>query len=158
MTTSQTLYRQFIANVLLMGAMLAPFGIAQADSKGEDKTMVLVEFNFAGGLIDVPAQVTDGAAGDIAFFESTLSRNGVAVGKLAGHCIQLRTDGTLDNCDVVVTIGNNSFHMAGLFDPRTGGTFAITGGTGEWVGAAGTDTIANQPDGTAIHTIRLKRR
>jgi len=47
--------------------------------------------------------------------------------------------------------------MAGPFDPVKGGTLTILGGTGAWVGAAGTDTIVNNPDGSAVHTIDLVR-
>jgi hypothetical protein len=36
-----------------------------------------------------------------------------------------------------------------------GGTLTIVGGTGAWVGAGGTDTIVNQPDGIAIHTVKI---
>jgi len=67
----------------------------------------------------------------------------------------MRADGTLDDCDVTVTIGQDTFRMSGPFDPATGGTLTITGGTGAWIGAAGTDTIVNQPNGQAIHTIEL---
>jgi len=37
----------------------------------------------------------------------------------------------------------------------SGLNYVITGGTGAWIGAAGTDTIVNQPNGQAIHTIEL---
>ena len=54
-----------------------------------------------------------------------------------------------------MTIGKNTFRMAGPFDPVTGGTLTVLGGTGSWVGVGGTDQIVNQPDGSSIHTIDL---
>lgn len=153
-----------LARAALVAAMAMPFVPARADSTaadpvgGEGKVMVLVEVGTAFRVIDIPAAAVDGVAGDLGLFESNLLRDNVGVGTLAGQCVQLRADGSLDQCTVVVTIGANSFVMTGLFDPSKGGTLAITGGTGAWAGASGTDSIVNRPDGTAVHTIRLKRR
>ncbi len=115
----------------------------------------LVETSLGFHVIDAPAAPEDGQAGDVGTFESSLATSGKTVGRLEGSCVQIRADGTLDDCDVTVTVGRSSYRMSGPFDPATGGTLTITGGTGDWVGAAGTDTIVNQPDGTAVHTIRL---
>lgn len=153
-----------VARAALVAAMALPLAPAHADptaadlAGGEGKVMVLVEVGTAFHVIDAPAPAADGAAGDLGLFESNLLRDNLVVGTLAGQCVQLRADGSLDQCTVVVTVGANSFVMTGLFDPLKGGTLAITGGTGAWVGAAGTDSIVNRPDGTAVHTIRLKRR
>ena len=118
--------------------------------------LTLVETSVAFHLLDVPAPAADGQAGDLITFESTLTtKAGAKAGRLEGHCVQIRANGTLDDCDVTVTVGRNSYRMAGPFDPATGGPLTITGGTGDWIGAAGTDSIVNQPDGTAIHTITL---
>ena len=147
------------AAAVLAGAVAIPMSAGAASAP--DRALVrltLVETTDAFHLIDAPAPTADGQAGDTITFESTLStKGGVKRGTLEGHCLQIRADGTLDDCDVTVTLGANSFRMSGPFDPATGGTLTITGGTGSWIGAAGTDTIANQPDGTAIHTIALIR-
>lgn len=120
--------------------------------------LTLIESSDAFHFIDAPAAEADGQAGDVITFESTLrTRGGDVAGRLEGSCIQIRADGTLDDCAVTVTLGKGSYRMAGPFDPTSGGTLAILGGTGAFVGAAGTDTIANQADGTAIHTIRIVR-
>lgn len=148
---------KLLGAALVAGAMMAPVGFVHAEPGEEGWTLELVEISTAFHTIDVPARAADGAAGDIGTFESNMVRDGVVVGTLAGHCIQLRADGTLDNCDVVLTIGSNSVHLSGLFDPAKGGTLAIVGGTGAWAGAAGTDTIVNQADGTAVHKIRFNR-
>lgn len=139
------------------GAIAVPLATASADSGPKRASLVLTETSIGFNLLDVPGTEADGQAGDIGTFESTMSDKGGTVGSLAGQCIQLRADGTLDDCSVTMTVGADSFRMGGLFDPATGGTFAILGGTGRWVGAGGTDTIVNQPDGTAIHTINLTR-
>jgi len=144
-------------SILIAGAALATLSPALADSGSPQEPHVLVETSTAFHIIDVPAAEADGQAGDIIAFESSLSDDGRAVGSLAGHCVQLRADGTLDNCDVTVTLGDNSFRMSGLFDPAAGGVLTITGGTGSWVGAGGIDAIVNQPDGTAVHTIEVAR-
>lgn len=136
-------------------ALAAPFvaGSAGADSAVR---LRLVEKGTAVHVIDVAAPAVDGQAGDLGIFESDLLTGGKKVGTLEGSCIQIRADGTLDDCGVTVTVGRSSFRMAGPFDPASGGTLTITGGTGAWVGAAGTDTIVNQPDGTAVHHIVLE--
>jgi hypothetical protein len=153
-----------VAATALAGAIAIPSTAGADDGHGHGRGhrlvhLTLVETSDAVHLIDAPAPAADGQAGDTGIFESTLStKAGTKQGSLEGHCLQMRADGSLDDCDVTVTIGANSFRMSGPFDPATGGTLTITGGTRSWVGAAGTDTIANQPDGTAIHTIALIRR
>ncbi|HEY6794666.1 MAG TPA: hypothetical protein VI248_08285 [Kineosporiaceae bacterium] len=140
----------------LAGAVAIPLS-ASAASTSPVQRLTLVETSVAVHTIDVPAPAADGQAGDTSTFESTLStKAGAKTGRLEGHCIQIRADGTLDDCDVTVTVGAKSFRMSGPFNPTTGGPLTITGGTGDWTGAAGTDTIANQPDGTAVHTITLR--
>jgi hypothetical protein len=149
-----------VGALAVAGAVAVPVAYAGAADSGEGKRvhLTLIETNDAFHAIDVPAAAADGQAGDLITFESTLSqRNRVKVGRLEGSCIQIRADGTLDDCSVTVTIGASSFRIAGPFDPVKGGTLPILGGTGRWVGAAGTDIIVNQPDGTAIHTIDLIR-
>ena len=147
------------AATALAGAVAIPITAGAASSS--DRALVrltLVETSDAFHFIDVPAPAADGQAGDAITFESTLrTRTGTRKGSLEGHCTQVRADGSLDDCDVTVIVGANSFRLSGPFDPTSGGTLTITGGTGSWIGAAGTDTIANQPDGTAIHTIALIR-
>lgn len=143
--------------LLAAGAVLVPLRAATADGGSKRVHLVLLETSTGFHLIDAPAPAADGAAGDIGTFESNLSRNGKTVGSLAGACVQLRADGTLDDCNVTVTVGDSSYRMGGPFDPATGGTLTIVGGTGSWVGAAGTDTISNNPDGSATHTIDLVR-
>jgi hypothetical protein len=117
-----------------------------------------VETVSAFHSIDAPAPAADGKAGVTITFESTVrTKAGVKKGALEGHCLQIRADGTLDDCEVTVTLGADSYRMAGPFDPTTGGTLTITAGTGSLVGAGGIDQIVNQPDGTAIHTVTLTR-
>ena len=144
--------------LLVAGVVLVPLTSATADSGPKRVRLELTESSTAFHFIDAPAPAADGQAGDLITFESDLSRTGTSVGSLEGHCVQIRANGTLDDCDVTVTIGADSYRMSGPFDPATGGTLTITGGTGGWVGASGTDTITNQPDGTAIHAISLVRR
>jgi len=140
-----------LASTVLVRAVSANDGRSRACTR-----TVVIETGTATHLIDAPAAPEDGQAGDVGIFESTLSvAGGQQVGSLEGHCVQMRADGTLDDCDVTVTIGHDTFRMSGPFDPATGGTLTITGGTGAWIGAAGTDTIVNQPNGQAIHTIDL---
>lgn len=144
--------------VVALGAVTLPLAAASADSGPKRLALELTESSTAFHILDVAGAPEDGQAGDIITFESVLTdRSGKSVGSLAGQCIQLRADGTLDDCGVTVTVGADSYRMAGPFDPATGGTLTIVGGTGRWIGAGGTDTIVNQPDGTAIHTINLVR-
>ncbi len=143
-----------LASTVLVRAVSANDGRSRACVR-----TVVIETGTATHVIDVPAAPADGEVGDLGIFESTLStKDGQQVGSLEGHCIVIRPDDSLDDCDVTVTIGTNSYRMSGPFDPAKGGTLTITGGTGDWFGAAGTDTIVNQPDGTAIHTIELVTR
>lgn len=146
------------ASALLAGGIIFPLSAATADGGSKRVHLELVETGTALHIIDAAAPASDGAAGDVGIFESDLSDHGAKVGTLEGHCLQIRADASLDDCDVTVTIGGNSYRMSGPFDPATGGTLTITGGTGDWTGAAGTDHIANQPDGSSIHTIDIVRR
>jgi hypothetical protein len=139
--------------LLVAGAVAMPFGSAGASPKRVH--LVLTESSTAFHFIDAPAAAEDGQAGDLITFESDLSNASGKVGTLEGHCVQVRADGSLDDCEVTVTIGANSFRMAGPFDPTTGSPLTVLGGTGAWVGIGGVDSIANQPDGTSIHTIDL---
>lgn len=143
----------------LAGALALPSTSGAVSAPGQAVIrLTLVETTDTFHLIDAPAPAADGEAGDTAIFESTLrTTTGIKRGSLEGHCLQIRADGSLDDCDVTVTVGARTFRMSGPFDPTTGGTLTITGGTRSWIGAGGTDTIANQPNGTAIHTIALVR-
>lgn len=147
-----------LSAVAIAAVLVAPFALARGHG-GDDGhvRMTLIEKGTAFHFIDVKAPAADGQAGDLITFESTLHKqaHGPAVGSLEGSCIQIRADGTLDDCDVTVSIGKRSFRMAGPFDPASGGTLSILGGTGDWVGAGGTDRITNHPDGTATHVINL---
>ncbi len=139
--------------LVALGAVALPLNSATASPKRQ--RYVLTENGTEFHFIDASAPTEDGQAGDTITFESTLSKSGTQVGSLEGHCIQIRGAGTLDDCEVTVTIGKSSFRMAGPFDPVAGGTLTVLGGTGSWVGVGGTDKIVNQPDGSSIHTIDL---
>ncbi|MCU1679769.1 MAG: hypothetical protein JWQ81_508 [Amycolatopsis sp.] len=137
------------AAVALAGAV-AIATTAGAATSSDQPPLTLVETVSAFHSIDAPAPDADGKAGDTITFESTLrTKAGVKKGTLEGHCLQIRADGSLDDREVTVTLGAESYRMAGPFDPTTGGTLTITGGT---------DQIVNQLDGTAIHTVTLTRR
>ena len=144
--------------LMIGGAVAAPIMSGSASASTKRFHFVFTESTTEFHFIDAPASApADGQAGDTITFESSLSRNGRAVGTLEGHCIQIRADGTLDDCDVTVTIGTGSYRMSGPFNPTTGSPLTIVGGAGAFVGAAGTDSIVNQPDGTAIHTVDFVR-
>lgn len=145
------------STLVLGGALAVPMMTGSADASPKRVHLVLTETSTAFHFIDAPAAAADGQAGDTITFESDLSSHGKKVGSLEGHCIQIRADGSLDDCDVTVTVGKNSYRMTGPFNPATGSPLTIVGGSGAWVGAGGTDSIANQADGTAIHTINLVR-
>lgn len=154
---------------LVAAAVAAPFAMADRGDhqRGHHKQIVLTEVNIEAHLIDNPAPIQfDGSApdpnkaGDVVTFVSDLHKNsatGKVAGGLEGQCTTIDAAGTLDDCGVTVTLGRKSFRMAGPFDPAVGGTLMIVGGTGTLAGATGTDTIVNNPDGTATHTIDLIR-
>ena len=139
--------------LLVAGAVALPFGAAGAGPKRVH--LVLTESSTGFHFIDAPAADEDGQAGDLITFESDLSNSTGKVGTLEGHCVQMHADGSLDDCEVTVTLGKSSFRMAGPFNPVSGSPLTVLGGTGAWVGIGGVDSIVNQPDGTAIHTIDL---
>ena len=151
--------RSTLAAALTAGAVLAlavPVAVAGSAGAESGVSLKLVEIGTSFHFVDAVVPEADGQAGDVGIFESDLTKGGKKVGTLEGHCLQMRADGSLDDCDVTVTVGKNSYRMSGPFNPATGGTLTITGGTGAWVGAGGTDRIVNQPDGTAIHNITIK--
>lgn len=150
--------RSTIVAGLTAGAALAPAAPLLAGAAGAETgvSLKLVETSTAFHFVDAVVPAADGQAGDTITFESMLTKGGVKVGSPEGHCTQIRANGTLDDCDVTVKVGKSSYRMSGPFNPVTGGTLTITGGTGAWVGAGGTDRIVNQPDGTAVHTVSIK--
>jgi hypothetical protein len=145
-----------LASVAIAAILAAPFAFAGGSS--DDRVRLrLIEKGTAFHFIDVRAPAADGQAGDLITFESTLHRtaDGPAIGRLEGSCIQIRANGSLDDCGVTVWVGRHSFRMDGPFNPVSGGLLTVVGGTGDWVGASGTDRITNNPNGTAIHDIVL---
>ena len=150
-------YLTAAAAVALAGALVLPLASVGADSGPKRVHLVMVEQGTSLHIVDAVVPEADGQAGDVGIFESDLIIDGKTVGALEGSCVQMRADGSLDDCNVTVTVGKDSYRMAGPFDPATGGTLTILGGTGAWVGASGTDRIVNNPDGTATHTVDLVR-
>lgn len=150
-------YLTALAAVALAGAVALPLASVFADSGSKRVHLVLQEQSTAFHFVDAVVPDADGQAGDVIIFESDLSAGGKPKGTLEGWCLQVRADGSLDDCNVTVTIGTDSYRMAGPFDPATGGTLTILGGTGAWLGASGTDRIVNNPDGTSTHTVDLVR-
>ena len=157
------------AAALAATAVVAPLAMADRghNERGHHTRIVLTEVGVEAHLIDNPAPTQfDGTnpapnlAGDVVTFVSELhkqSATGMTAGGLDGSCTTVDAAGTTADCGVTVTLGKKSFRMTGPFDPATGGTLTIVGGTGSLTGAAGTDTIVNNPDGTATHTIDLVR-
>lgn len=152
-----TKYLTAAAAVALTGAAALPLASTFADSGSKRVHLALLEQGTALHIVDAVVPEADGQAGDVGIFESDLLVKGTKVGTLEGWCLQMRADGSLDDCSVTVTVGTDSYRMAGPFDPATGGTLTIVGGTGAWVGASGTDRIVNNPDGTATHNVDLVR-
>ncbi len=154
---------------LVVAAVAAPLAVADHghNQRGHHTRIVVTEVGTEAHLIDNPAPTQfDGTnpdpnqAGDIVTFTSDLhkmSATGATAGNLEGSCTTINAAGTLADCGVTVMLGKKSFRMTGPFNPATGGTLTIVGGTGSLAGAAGTDTIVNNPDGTATHTIDLIR-
>ena len=125
--------------VLALAVPLVVAGAADADSGVRLK---LVETSIGFHSLDVPAPKADGLAGDLGVFESTLSKNGRTVGRLEGSCIQIRADGSLDDCDVTVTVGKSSYRMSGPFDPAKGGKLSTYAAW--WIKQSMKRALANQ--------------
>ena len=157
-----------LVTVVATAAAAAPFAVAGDDngsSSGRHTTrLVLNEVSVEAHGIDNPAPVQfDGTspnpnkAGDTVTFTADFHRNtktGPKVGTNEGTCTTIDAADSVQDCNAVVTLGGRSFRMAGAFGAN-GGTLAIVGGTGSFVGASGTDRIVNNPDGTATHTITV---
>lgn len=144
-----------IGAAIAIAATAVALPLSPASAGPKRVHLVLTETSTGFHFIDAPAAAEDGQAGDLITFESDLSDASGGVGTLEGHCVQMHADGSLDDCEVTVTIGKSSFRMAGPFDPATGSPLTVLGGSGAWVGVGGVDSIVNNPDGTATHTIDL---
>jgi hypothetical protein len=157
-----------LLTVAATAAAAAPFALARDDkspSSGRHTTrLVLSEVSVEAHGIDNPAPTQfDGTspnsnkAGDTVTFTSDFHRStktGPKVGINEGTCTTIDAADSVQDCNAVVTLGRRSFRMAGAFGSN-GGTLAIVGGTGSFVGASGTDRIVNNPDGTATHTVTV---
>src|SRR5215213_7072604 len=69
------------------------------------------------------------------------------VGSTNGSCIRTAV-GKLSECTFTSTVENGSLVVEGPFEESGTGTFAITGGTGEYSGATGQMTLTAADDST----------
>jgi Allene oxide cyclase barrel like domain len=97
--------------------------------------------------------------GDEFIFHDVLKRNGDKIGHDGGVCTVTSTKGPESQCVVTFLLDGGQITVQGLFKemgplPQTF-TFAVTGGTGQYVGAGGEARVVIKSDTVARVTLNL---
>jgi hypothetical protein len=132
--------------LVLAGALsLTRLGTAPAAAK---ESLTLIEHVTSEEVVDLGDE--GDTVGDTLVFNNELydEQDANLVGSSNGSCIRTAV-GKLWECTFTNSIENGSLVVAGPFEESGTGTFAITGGTGDYAGASGQMTLTATEDSTA---------
>jgi allene oxide cyclase len=135
-----------VAALLLAGALsMIRLGTAPAAAK---ESLTLIEHVTNETVVDLGEE--GDTTGDTLVFHNELYDDTDAnlVGNSNGSCIRTAV-GELWECTFTNTMEQGSLVVQGPFNDNGTGTFAITGGTGEYSGATGQMTLTAAEDSTA---------
>jgi allene oxide cyclase len=131
--------------VLAGGLSVIRLGTAPAAAK---ESLTLIEHVTSEEVVDLGDE--GDTVGDTLVFNNELYDENDAdlVGSTNGSCIRTAV-GKLWECTFTSSMENGSLVVEGPFEESGTGTFAITGGTGDYSGASGQMTLAAAEDSTA---------
>jgi allene oxide cyclase len=112
------------------------------------ESLTLIEHVTSEEVVDLGGE--GDTVGDTLVFNNELydDQDANLVGTTNGSCIRTAV-GKLWECTFTSTIENGSLVVEGPFEDSGTGTFAITGGTGDYSGATGEMTLTAADDSTA---------
>jgi len=141
-----TLLAAAVAILVLGGALsMIRLGTAPAAAK---ESLTLIEHVTSETVVDLGEK--GDTVGDTLVFNNELYDDTDAnqVGNTNGSCIRTAV-GKLWECTFTSTTENGSLVVEGPFEESGRGTFAITGGTGDYSGASGQMTLTAADDSSA---------
>jgi hypothetical protein len=143
--------------IVATGASIAAAG-SEDDGDDDGHVIHLTSTTANEGLVENPP--TGPSGGDRFFFREDLFRDGERVGRDAGECVIVETQGenAVANCVATLELPGGQITVQGLVefsDPQPPFTIAVTGGTGRYRDADGELTIVEGDDEDRF-TIRLE--
>jgi Allene oxide cyclase barrel like domain len=139
--------RMLLATLAAGGAVAAATALpATGQEAPSSKTLTLTSVQAKGGERAIDAPPRGDSVGDRFVFASSLRRDGRLAGRMEGDClaVDLKFEGMQCTLTAVLADGSITLQGASLSKHIPGATapsedvYAITGGTGAYVGAAGT--------------------
>jgi len=133
--------------VLVLGGALSMIRLGTAPAAAKE-SLTLIEHVTDETVVDLGDE--GDTVGDTLVFNNELYDDADAnqVGNTNGSCIRTAV-GKLWECTFTSTTENGSLVVEGPFEESGRGTFAITGGTGDYSGATGQMTLTAADDSTA---------
>ena len=133
--------------VLVLGGALSMIRLGTAPAAAKE-SLTLIEHVTDETVVDLGDE--GDTVGDTLVFNNELYDDTDAnqVGSTNGSCIRTAV-GKLWECTFTSTTENGSLVVEGPFEESGRGTFAITGGTGDYSGATGQMTLTAADDSTA---------
>jgi hypothetical protein len=133
--------------VLVVAASLSMIRLATAPAAAQE-SLTLIEHVTDEVVVDLGDE--GDTVGDTLVFTNELydEQDATLVGSTNGSCIRTAV-GKLWECTFTNAMENGSLVVAGPFADSGRGTFAITGGTGDYAGASGQMTLTAADDSTA---------
>jgi hypothetical protein len=138
--------KMLLATLAAGGAVAAATALPATGQEATSKTLTLTSVQAKGGERAIDAPPRGDSVGDRFVFASTLRRDGALVGRMEGDClaVDLKFEGLQCTLTAVLADGSITLQGASLAKHIPGArapsqdVYAITGGTGAYVGAAGT--------------------
>lgn len=133
--------------VLVLAGALSMDRLRTAPAAAKE-SLTLIEHVTSEEVVDLGAE--GDTVGDTLVFNNELydDQDTTLVGNSNGSCIRTAV-GKLWECTFTNTVENGALVVQGPFSDSGTGTFAITGGTGDYSGATGQMTLTAADDSTA---------